>query len=75
MHVPILLKLAKEFDCVVIGPGLGEKAESKTAVRMLCENITVPKVIDADALKAKPKLKMLNKKSLKVRQLLQIWFQ
>ena len=57
VHVPVLLKLAKEFDCVVIGPGLGEKEETQTAVRMLCEKITVPKIIDADALRAKPKLK------------------
>lgn len=55
-HVPILVEMAKKFDCIVIGPGLGQNKETMKAVRMLCDEIKKPKVIDADAIKAKPKL-------------------
>jgi len=53
-HVPMLVKLAEEFDCVLIGNGLGTATETADAVRMLCEAIDTPKVIDADAIKARP---------------------
>ena len=55
-HVAGLAKAAKGFDCVVIGPGLGDKKETAAAVRKLCEKIKVPKIIDADAIKARPRL-------------------
>ncbi len=56
-HVAPLVKAARGFDCVVIGPGLGKREETAAAVRKLCEKISIPKIIDADAIKAKPKLK------------------
>ena len=56
-HVHVLVEAAKEFDCVVIGPGLGKKKETMEAVRMLCRAIKKKKVLDADALYAKPSIK------------------
>ncbi|MCK4327268.1 MAG: NAD(P)H-hydrate dehydratase [Candidatus Diapherotrites archaeon] len=56
-HVPVLAKMAEGFDCVVIGPGLGEKPGTLEAVRMLCSEIKAKKVLDADALKARPVLR------------------
>ena len=54
VHVPMLTKLAEGFDCVLIGNGLGLASGTMNAVRMLCDAITVPKVVDADAIKARP---------------------
>ncbi|MFC2175051.1 NAD(P)H-hydrate dehydratase [archaeon] len=56
-HVPVLVKMAEEFDCVLVGPGLGRKKETLDAVRMLCNAIKGKKVLDADALHARPVLK------------------
>jgi len=55
-HVSGLAKMAAGFDCAIIGPGLGERKETLAAVRKLCEKIEIPKIIDADAIKAKPVL-------------------
>ena len=56
-HVPALVKMTEEFDCVVIGPGLGRGPETMEAVRMLCRAIKTKRVLDADALHARPVLK------------------
>lgn len=57
VHVPVLLEMSEEFDCVLIGPGLGQKKETMEAVKVLCKEIKKPKIIDADAIKAKPLLR------------------
>ncbi len=51
-HVEKVLELAEECDAVVIGPGMGRDDATMESVQMLIENITIPKVIDADALTA-----------------------
>ncbi len=45
-----IIKLAKDFDAVLIGPGLGLK--SKKFAKKIVKNIKKPKVVDADAIKA-----------------------
>jgi len=47
-HTKSILKLAKNFDCILIGPGLGLK--SKKFVNQILK-INKPKVVDADAIK------------------------
>ena len=49
-HVPDLLALSKEVDCVAIGPGLGAAPETTEAVESLIARIDKPMVIDADAI-------------------------
>lgn len=45
-----ILKFSKEVDAVVIGPGLGTDAKTKTAVKTLLTELEVPTVVDAGAL-------------------------
>ncbi len=45
-----LLKLAEGMDAVVIGPGLGTEEKTKEAIKTLLKSLTVPTVVDADAL-------------------------
>ncbi|MEX0986312.1 MAG: NAD(P)H-hydrate dehydratase [Bacteroidales bacterium] len=40
----------EKFDAIAVGPGLGNSAESSKGLRTLLRTITVPLVIDADAL-------------------------
>ncbi|MBU0535583.1 MAG: NAD(P)H-hydrate dehydratase [Nanoarchaeota archaeon] len=47
-----IIRLAEEFDVVLIGPGLGREKETLAFSREICRRINKPKVIDADALKA-----------------------
>ena len=49
-HVKQMLKLEKDFDCVLIGPGIG--IEASDFVRNYVKKSKKPLVIDADALKA-----------------------
>lgn len=62
--VDTILEIAKNCDCAVIGPGLGLRSETKSAVLDVLKKIKIPVVIDADALKAiaggKELLKKLN---------------
>jgi len=47
-----VLELAEKVDAVVIGPGLGDKNETKDTVLKILKKVDKPVVIDADALKA-----------------------
>ncbi|MBR6378948.1 MAG: NAD(P)H-hydrate dehydratase [Fibrobacter sp.] len=49
-HVPELLKSASYQQAVAIGPGLGQRQETRTAVRNFVTRCSVPLVIDADGL-------------------------
>ncbi|MFC1753061.1 NAD(P)H-hydrate dehydratase [Thermoproteota archaeon] len=51
-HAKQIIKMADEFDVVIIGPGLGRKKETLAFARELAKKIKKPKVIDADAIKA-----------------------
>jgi NAD(P)H-hydrate epimerase len=57
-----ILGLTENCDCVVIGPGLGIRNETKSAVLEVLKKIKIPAVIDADALKAIAEKKELLKK-------------
>lgn len=54
--LPVLLELAKSFDVVEIGSGLGRDSETLDLVRSFVLAAEVPMVIDADALYALPEL-------------------
>ena len=47
-----IVELSENFDCVLVGNGLGIKAETKKFAKLICKKIEKPKVIDADAVKA-----------------------
>ena len=47
-----ILALAKDFDVVALGPGLGRHAETTRLVHALVRNVPLPMVIDADGLNA-----------------------
>ncbi len=49
-HVPELLKSTGYQQAVAIGPGLGQRQETRTAVRNFVTRCSVPMVIDADGL-------------------------
>ena len=51
-HVERLVEMAEDFHAVVMGPGLGRDEATIEALGRLMEDITIPKVIDADALLA-----------------------
>lgn len=53
-HVDKLVKIMEHCDAAVIGPGLGRDDATLETVSRLLELITIPKVIDADALMAVP---------------------
>lgn len=50
--VSILLELAKSYDAVLIGPGLGRNAETCKMVREFAVNVDKPLILDADAIYA-----------------------
>ncbi|USH00380.1 NAD(P)H-hydrate dehydratase [Thermococcus argininiproducens] len=52
VHVKRALELSKNVDAVVIGPGIGQKEETKKFVRGFVKQCEKPLVIDADGLKA-----------------------
>jgi len=47
-----IIKMAKDFDVVVIGNGIGMRAETQRFAATIIKNIKNLKVIDADAIKA-----------------------
>lgn len=51
-HVEKISSIAKSCDSAVIGPGLGDDAETIEAVKELMNKIKIPITVDADALKA-----------------------
>ena len=59
-HVKEIMELSKDFDVVVVGPGLGREKETFSFVKSVVEKIKKPKVIDADAIKAIDLNKVVN---------------
>jgi NAD(P)H-hydrate epimerase len=56
--IRMALRKIEEFDTVLVGPGLGKRQETKSAVRDLLNELVekkMPAIFDADALKAIPK--------------------
>jgi NAD(P)H-hydrate epimerase len=51
-HAGEILRLAKKFDVVLIGNGLGTKKETQCFVKKVVKKIDKAKVIDADGIKA-----------------------
>lgn len=51
-NVPWLLEFSKGMDVVAIGPGLGAAKETIQAVQSIVKRISIPLVIDADAIGA-----------------------
>ena len=51
-HVHFILRLAKNFDSIVLGCGLGKSLETFKAVYEIIEKIDLPMVLDADGIKA-----------------------
>ncbi|MGE0014748.1 MAG: NAD(P)H-hydrate dehydratase [Candidatus Methanomethylophilaceae archaeon] len=51
-HVSHLLGISKNYDVVLIGPGLGAREETLEAVRDFVSGCPVPLIIDADAIGA-----------------------
>ncbi len=51
-NVSAAVKLSREHDVTLIGPGMGRSKGSLSFARQASKKITGPKVIDADALKA-----------------------
>lgn len=47
-----ILDFSKECDSLVIGPGLGDRNDTKKAVTEILKGVKIPAVIDADAIKA-----------------------
>jgi NAD(P)H-hydrate epimerase len=50
-HLKAVLELAKNADVVVVGNGIGLRAETKAFVQQLVKKLRKPVIIDADALK------------------------
>ena len=57
-HLKKVLELAKNYDAIAIGPGLGIEKETQKFVVRFVEAIKKPCVIDADAIKALEKKKL-----------------
>lgn len=51
-HLEDVLKLMEKVDAVILGPGIGQKEETKEFVREFVNRCEKPMVIDADGLKA-----------------------
>ena len=49
---PEVLNLLKDFDILVLGPGLSRNAETVGAIRKIVENSQTPLVLDADGINA-----------------------
>ncbi len=49
-HVDELLDFSRDFDCVLIGPGLGKRIATKAFINEFVKYCKVPIVIDADAI-------------------------
>lgn len=51
-HSKKIIELSKNFDAVLIGPGLGRERQTLLFVKEIIEKIKIPMVLDADAIKA-----------------------
>ncbi len=61
---PILKDVAPDWDCVVLGPGMGRTASTLQLVRTFTQDVKRPLVLDADALFAfGGKLEMIHARS------------
>jgi NAD(P)H-hydrate epimerase len=58
-HLKRIMELAKEYDAVAIGPGLGLDKETQKFVTRFVDAIRKPCVVDADAIKALKNRKLL----------------
>lgn len=52
MHLMQLQDIATHQNAIAIGPGLGTDTETQDAVRMFLTGLTIPVVVDADAINA-----------------------
>ena len=52
MHIPSLIKLSRDYDAVLIGPGLGTSGNTRKAIREFVDDCDIPMVIDADGITA-----------------------
>jgi len=60
--IRVVLQEVKKFNCVVVGPGLGDERETRKVVSSLLQKLRrSPVVVDADALKALPRFKGFGK--------------
>lgn len=62
--IGLIIEEAKNYHCVLIGSGIGTEADSKKAVNMILTELTVPVVIDGDALQ--PEIIGLPKKAPRI---------
>jgi len=46
-----ILKLSDLYDCILIGPGIGQKKSTSIFINEIIQNINKPIIIDADAIK------------------------
>jgi len=51
-HIDKISSISQKCDSAIIGPGLGDDEETLSAVKKLIDEIDIPMLIDADALKA-----------------------
>ena len=50
-QVDEILELSDLYDCILIGPGIGQKKSTEVFVNEIVQNINKPIIIDADAIK------------------------
>ena len=51
-HCNEILNFSNQFDVILVGPGLGNKKETLSFCKKILNSIQIPKIIDADAIKA-----------------------
>lgn len=52
-----VVEFSRKCDSILIGPGLGERDETKTALTTLVKSLDIPTVLDADAIQVLQKVK------------------
>lgn len=56
-YTDMIIEMAKNFDAILIGPGLGKAEKNKESVKEIVKKVKIPTVLDADAISV---LKMIN---------------
>jgi len=51
-HIPVIIRLSKKFNSLIIGGGLNRDEETFGVIRELIKKIDLPMVIDAEAIRA-----------------------
>ncbi|HOD97128.1 MAG TPA: NAD(P)H-hydrate dehydratase [Candidatus Paceibacterota bacterium] len=51
-HIPVIIRLSKKFNSLIIGGGLNRDKDTFNVVRELIKKIDLPMVIDAEAIRA-----------------------